>query len=251
MRLVRKSNGFTLVELLTVVAVVALLASLLLPSLASARVAAHNTVCRNNLRQLALGVSLYTVDHEHYPKHSFTPASPSAGGFQIAMFGKPTRWSDAIFPHTQAKWEGDLYKCPAYTGTTWVDFANPASAYGSYGYNSFGTAGNGLDLLAGGWLKESAVASPADMVAIGDAQIGVYRHLISNGIAVGLNGTKFAYPEQEPGEDSVLVKKVRTARHRGRVNMVFADAHVEHGRTDKFHGRPELAKRWRHDHQDE
>ena len=48
--------GFTLVELLVVVSIVGILASLLLPAINQARAAARGAVCRNNLRQFGIGL---------------------------------------------------------------------------------------------------------------------------------------------------------------------------------------------------
>ncbi len=63
-----KANGFTLVELLVVVAVVALLIALLLPALTKARYHANLTACMSNLRQLGFGVMTYAADTEsRYP----------------------------------------------------------------------------------------------------------------------------------------------------------------------------------------
>ena len=58
----RGEDGFTLVELLVVVAVIAILAALLLPALAATKSKAHAITCLNNQRQLALAVSLYAGD---------------------------------------------------------------------------------------------------------------------------------------------------------------------------------------------
>ncbi|MBX3734740.1 MAG: DUF1559 domain-containing protein [Verrucomicrobiae bacterium] len=55
--------AFTLVELLVVIAVVAVLAGLLLPALASARSRAHRAVCQSNLHQMGLGIQMYADDH--------------------------------------------------------------------------------------------------------------------------------------------------------------------------------------------
>lgn len=79
--------GFTLVELLVVLGVIALLAALLLPALAAAREKGRRAACLSNLRQIGLAIRLYAEEHEgripHGPKAPpFTsPASfyPSTG----------------------------------------------------------------------------------------------------------------------------------------------------------------------------
>lgn len=58
-----KQHAFTLVELLVVVAIVALLASLLLPAVVNGKRAARQTVCLNNLRQFGIGLNLYAHDN--------------------------------------------------------------------------------------------------------------------------------------------------------------------------------------------
>jgi prepilin-type processing-associated H-X9-DG protein/prepilin-type N-terminal cleavage/methylation domain-containing protein len=58
----RCHRGFTLVELLAVVATIAILAALLLPALASSKVSAWRAACGSNLRQLGLATRLYWDD---------------------------------------------------------------------------------------------------------------------------------------------------------------------------------------------
>ncbi|MBL9173259.1 MAG: prepilin-type N-terminal cleavage/methylation domain-containing protein [Verrucomicrobiales bacterium] len=58
-----QSGAFTLVELLVVLAVVALLAGILLPSVAKARTLSHTARCTSNLHQFGLAAQMYWDDH--------------------------------------------------------------------------------------------------------------------------------------------------------------------------------------------
>ena len=59
-----RSHGFTLLELLLVIAVILLLAALLLPALKAARMAAWRTKCLSNLRQIGHGMLLYVRESD-------------------------------------------------------------------------------------------------------------------------------------------------------------------------------------------
>src|SRR6266540_5783314 len=63
----RNDHGFTLVELLVVIAVIAILAALLLPTLARGKASAKSAVCKSNLRQQGLALIMYVDDYGKYP----------------------------------------------------------------------------------------------------------------------------------------------------------------------------------------
>ncbi len=60
----KKRRGFTLVELLVVIGIIATLIALLMPALTRARQAARRTVCLSNLRQLTEGWIMYADEHK-------------------------------------------------------------------------------------------------------------------------------------------------------------------------------------------
>lgn len=72
------SPAFTLVELLVVVAIIAILASLLLPGVGRAQASARSIACTSNLRQLGIATRTYAEDHQSLlPTAELLPSQPS------------------------------------------------------------------------------------------------------------------------------------------------------------------------------
>ncbi|HTD66996.1 MAG TPA: type II secretion system protein, partial [Candidatus Limnocylindria bacterium] len=87
---VQSTNGFTLLELLVVIACVAILATLLLPALSSAKETSRRAACISNLRQTGIAIHLYAGENEgRIPYGPQAPPFASPSSFYPST-GAPT-----------------------------------------------------------------------------------------------------------------------------------------------------------------
>jgi len=253
--------GFTLVELLVVIGIIAILAALLLTAVSRAKGRALQIQCVNNVRQLGLALQGFVADNNVYPLRA-NPDYTNGGypehkqGWIVAL-----QSTELAIPGNSTnrvsfnKWARQgVWKCPA---------ANPPSnwptnshLYISYGYNWCGLSKesdtNSLGL--GGhfmWnasrspappVKESEVANPSEMMAIGDGFLGG-SNVIRDGVRVLQRASEV--------QDFLGSTKRSHARHRGKANVVFCDGHVESPRLKSLFEDASIPalSRWNRDHQ--
>jgi len=92
MSLKRRIRGFTLVELLVVIGIIALLISILLPSLQRARQMANLIYCQSNLRQIGQLVQLYAASNNGY----LPPTTGAIPGSSEGAYWQEYRWHDLL-----------------------------------------------------------------------------------------------------------------------------------------------------------
>jgi prepilin-type N-terminal cleavage/methylation domain-containing protein/prepilin-type processing-associated H-X9-DG protein len=164
-----KSGGFTLVELLVVIFIIAVLLGLMLPAVQQSREAARCTSCKNNLRQLAIAAHRF---------HDANGEFPSAGRVPIYVGDRPTQgtnlWVELLRYFEQdnlsKEWDYNDYRNNVAGGTTAVTAQvigillcpsdsmpdhvahfnsrnSPPSLHGYYGMSSYGGASGTLSWI--------------------------------------------------------------------------------------------------------
>jgi prepilin-type processing-associated H-X9-DG protein/prepilin-type N-terminal cleavage/methylation domain-containing protein len=224
----RGKSAFTLMELLVVMAIIAILSALLLTAVSRAKGRAQQAQCANNVRQLGIALLGYLAENHAYPLgRNMTQAAIASGTVywqQILQESELGSTKTNSFHHLVRQ---GVWKCPNAN-----EPANyPTDGYVSYGYNLYGVEWNGNwtnSLGLGGhvfsrsdWpVKESEVISPSEMIAMGDGFAG------GNGIIRdGVGNLERAYVTPIFFDFGGTARAY--ARHRGKANVVFCDGHVE------------------------
>jgi type II secretion system protein G len=81
----RRKKGFTLIELMIVVAIIAILASILIPSFLKARAQAQLSGCEANLKNMATALEMYNTDYAVYPSQTSLYGAPFQTDYMRAV----------------------------------------------------------------------------------------------------------------------------------------------------------------------
>ena len=106
-----KNSFFTLVEMLVVMAIIAILAALLFPALGKARDMAKSIACVNNLKQLGFAVASYVNDND-----SFLPPADYGAGSLRFFPNRLAQYVGAAEPVSEWSKAYPVFICPKYSG---------------------------------------------------------------------------------------------------------------------------------------
>lgn len=253
-------HGFTLMELLVVVAIIAILFALLLPCLSLARGYSRSATCRNHLHQMGIALKMYVDENNSTFPYYLGPAGPSYGD---AKGGRPANlvyWSSKLYPYYPFNWTNRLFHCPGYKGTnTGPYFKGAIDRLGSYAYNIYGSAvagHKGADRALGVgpvvfWkvppVSEGRIVVPSEMISIGES-----RFLSAEKVTIGTSSSG-----PSPGGDDSLSIGIRfpadapydPARHGKNYNLLLCDGHVSSMKPSVLFNPTNTAARWNYDHQ--
>jgi prepilin-type N-terminal cleavage/methylation domain-containing protein/prepilin-type processing-associated H-X9-DG protein len=201
----RRRDGFTLIEILVVIAVIAILAALLFPVFAQAREKARQTVCLSNMRQMSSALQMYTQDYsETLPIHE-ADADP------FMREKVPANWAKDLYPYVK---NIRVYVCPTARTTG-----------AAKGLETTSLLGNGVLLRPAG-VPLAIVPSPADIIAFQEGQSSFTTAYNRPYFAGGDKFAAWHYLYSLTGSRGGPFEEGYSNQHMNGGNLVFADGHA-------------------------
>ncbi len=142
----RPSKAFTLIELLVVIAIIAILMGIIMPALQKAKEGAREAVCKSNLRNIGLGLTMYLQDNDFKP----ADCEKTNGFFWYDSAGRMrgTTDGDAYWGVAYARYikETKVFGCPSYRSVAELIYPDEPDLihHAAYGlnYNLFRKSGD-------------------------------------------------------------------------------------------------------------
>lgn len=223
----RPRRGFTLVELLIVVGIIAVLISLLLPSLHRAREGARQAVCMSNLRQLGVGMYSYASENEHY--------FPFRGDVWEILSEDWIHWQStrrlresALAPHVGGLKAGsaDVLRCPSDDTQQRPRVLALNEPY-RFSYTMNGLLSSRPYRNTNRPFRVTQIARPAEMILLAEedarsADDGHWHPEIVNGQLENFLATRHDLNRNNTGTDGTGRRRDASARG----NVAFADGHA-------------------------
>lgn len=208
-------KGFTLIEILVVVAIIAILAAILFPVFARARESARKSSCLSNLKQIGLGWMMYTQDYDETAPLAVYYVGAKEIGWDFALDYSSGDWdhpdisAGMLEPYIK---NGQINNCPSFNGPGW------GRPYTGYAYNTQYIGGEG-PYGGGPLLHHSAslaeIEEPANTIIFADAG---YQFSPDDAVS----GTNYL---RGPGAGNQAA--TAAFRHNGTANVAYADGHVK------------------------
>lgn len=215
-----KRSAFTLIELLVVISIIALLAAILFPTFARVREMGRRTACQSNLKQMAMGISMYVSDYDdrYIDYRTMSVDSP---------------WPLMYDPYVKNK---QVLLCPDASDTSAITpnlygtvgtASKPWTGYryfGSYGYNSWLYCG----ARANSACQLGQVDSPATTLLLCDSI------WVDGWVYNGDTSCPASYNTQTGANNSNNMGRICIDRHSGGINVAFVDGHVKWSKLENL-----------------